>query len=330
MTKAGIIRGRLAPSPTGFLHLGNAWSFLLAWLANRKEGGHLLLRIDDIDPVRSKIDFLDAILADLKWLGLDWDEICFQGKRKPLYDCALKIFEANNLIYKCFCTRKELRLLANAPHPGDIGAPYPGICRYLPSEVIETNMAQGKPWSLRFKTGAEPVIFNDLVQGRKEYFPKDIGGDFALKRSDGIYAYQLACAVDDGLAGINQIVRGKDLLPSTGRQLLLLKALGFPEPSYAHIPLLLDKSGERLAKRHKSLSLASLQEYGIKPEQVTGFLGLLAGINPTGMNKPAGQLVRDFALSRIPAKDITLNENVLPKWLKAVSLHRNNCAQISG
>ncbi len=136
--------------------------------------------------------------------------------------------------------------------------------------------------------------------------------------------------MDDGLAGINQIVRGKDLLPSTGRQLLLLKALGFPEPSYAHIPLLLDKSGERLAKRHKSLSLASLQEYGIKPEQVTGFLGLLAGINPTGMNKSAGQLVRDFALSRIPAKDITLNENVLPKWLKAVSLHRNNCAQISG
>lgn len=327
MKKVGTIRGRLAPSPTGFLHLGNAWSFLLAWLANRKADGHIILRVDNIDPVRSKKDFLDALLVDLKWLGLDWDEICVQDKRKHLYDSALKKLEASNLVYKCFCTRKELRMLANAPHPGDIGAPYPGMCRDLSSEIIETNIAHGKPWSLRFKSGTEPVIFNDLVQGHKKYFPEDIGGDFALKRSDGIYAYQLACAVDDGLAGINQIVRGKDLLPSTGRQLLLLKALGFSEPSYAHIPLLLDKFGERLAKRHKSLSLASLREYGITPEQVTGFLGMLAGLNPTGINKSAGQLVRNFTLSRIPKNDITLDENVLPKWLKAIasSDDKNTC-----
>lgn len=319
MTTQGFIRGRLAPSPTGFLHLGNAWSFLLAWLANRNERGHLLLRIDNIDPARSKKDFIDALLVDLKWLGLDWDEISFEDKHKQLYDNALGKFEANNLIYKCFCTRKELRMLANAPHLGDVGAPYPGICRNLPVGVIENNIAQGKHWSLRFRSGEMPVSFIDRVQGEKKYYPETIGGDFALKRSDGIYAYQLACAVDDGLSQINQIVRGRDLLLSTARQLLLLKALGYGEPRYAHIPLLLDKSGERLAKRHKSLSLISLREYGIKPEQITGFLGMLAGINPAGTNKSAGQLVRNFTLSGIPVNDIILKEKLIPDWLSAAS-----------
>lgn len=315
MTNKLLVRGRLAPSPTGFLHLGNAWSFLLAWLYNRHAKGKLTLRIENIDPARSKPEFIKAIFEDLEWLGLDWDETCVQSERSVFYETALRELGEQDRLYKCFCTRKELRMLANAPHVGDIGAPYPGTCRDLPPEKVAENIRQGKAWSQRFRCVGEQICFNDLIQGTMSYSNTDIGGDFALQRSDGVYAYQLACAVDDGLYGINQVIRGRDLLPSAARQILLLKALGLTVPQYGHLPLLLDELGERLAKRHDSLSLASMRERGVKAEQITGYLGMLAGLNPLGGKKTPAQLLENFSYTKIPAKDISLN--LLPVWLKA-------------
>lgn len=315
MSNKVTIKARLAPSPTGYLHLGNAWSFLLSWLSCRKAKGYIVLRIEDIDPLRSKKEFIDGILEDLAWLGLDWDEICFQSQRSDNYNQALQILEKRGLVYKCFCTRKELRMLANAPHPGDMGAPYPGICRNLSPETVRKNILEGKSWNLRFKCPDTNIVFEDLIQGKQNFSPADIGGDFALKRSDNVFAYQLACAVDDGLHEMNLVVRGRDILPSAARQIMLLKSLDLPIPRYAHVPLLLDENGERLAKRHQGIALASLRRLGINPLDIVGFLGMLAGFNPYGLARSAGQLLGSFSFDKIPMNDIVLNDNTNPSWL---------------
>ncbi|WP_458400512.1 tRNA glutamyl-Q(34) synthetase GluQRS [Mailhella sp.] len=285
--------GRLAPSPTGLLHLGNAWSFLLAWLGVRSHpsgAGCIILRQEDIDPARSRREWMDGIERDLAWLGLDWDGPVFQqsqlGER---YETALGELEARGLVYPCYCTRKELRELAGAPHGahdglGDAGAAYPGTCRRLTPEERADREAQGRRASLRLlcpdgEAGRES--FHDLVLGPQSFTLTDCGGDFALRRSDGVWAYQLAVVADDLAMGVNQIVRGEDILLSTPRQLLLWRLFGGTAPSFAHIPLLHDSEGERLAKRHKSLSLAQLRESGYRPESIVGWLARLARLTPS-------------------------------------------------
>ena len=286
------VTGRFAPSPTGLMHLGNAWSFFLAWLGARSAGGRVILRHEDIDPDRSRQSWMDAMERDLSWLGLDWDEGSSHGPHAPyhqslggpLYDRALDALKAQGLVYPCYCTRKELRMLAGAPHGaadglGDAGAAYPGTCRSLTAEERAQKEAEGRKPALRLRCPDDDVeTFDDLVLGPQRISLKSCGGDFALRRSDGVWAYQLAVVVDDMRMGVTQVVRGEDILLSTPRQLLLYRLLGGTPPQYAHIPLLHDEEGERLAKRHHSLSIAALREKGCSPFAVIGYFAHLAGL----------------------------------------------------
>lgn len=257
------VRGRLAPSPTGYMHLGNAWAFLLAWLAVRSAGGTLVLRMEDIDPQRSRPEYARALVEDLRWLGLDWDEgpavdgaipadgrdmveqgPCgpyFQSARTTLYAETLDAMGHAGLVYPCYCTRKELR--------------------------------------------------------------------------------QLAVALDDALMGITQVVRGRDILTSTPRQLALLGLWGFEPPTYAHIPLLLDGQGERLAKRHQSLGVRELRRQGVAAADIVGVLALLAGLRPDMRPLAAAELLADFRLERLPRHDVCLRDlPCVPDWLRPLCL----------
>ena len=310
--------GRLAPSPTGLLHLGNAWAFLLAWLSARSQGGRILLRMEDLDPQRSRPAFAEAIQEDLAWLGLDWDAgphddapagspdagALTQSLRSPFYARALAGLEAAGLTYPCFCSRKELRMLASAPHPGEEEPPRADPCRELGARERARLLAAGRHAALRLRCPAEEVAFTDAVMGPQRFTPEEFGGDFALRRSDGVVAYQLAVAVDDGLMGVTEVVRGRDLLPSTPRQLLVMRFLGLSAPRYAHIPLLLDEEGERLAKRHASLSLRALRTRGAEPARIIGYLACLAGINPGAGPVRPRELVGRFSLNALPRTDL--------------------------
>lgn len=324
MHAAPVIRGRLAPSPTGYIHLGNAWAFLLAWLAARASSGEVVLRIEDIDPQRSRPEYTAALIEDLTWLGLDWDHGpdkpepaggCMgpfeQSRRAQHYAAAMAQLESAGLTYPCFCTRKELRSMAGAPHVDDAGAPYPGTCRSLNQTQRQALLESGRRPCLRLRCPDGPVNFTDTVFGPQAFTLADCGGDFALRRSDGVVAYQLAVAVDDALMGINQVVRGRDILISTPRQIALLKLLGYGAPAYAHVPLLLDDEGERLAKRHQSLALRNLRQMGADPRRVTGLLGALAGCNPGGNAASPAELIPYFSLSRLDGDDIRLGREML-------------------
>ena len=325
MSAALAIRGRLAPSPTGYAHLGNAWAFLLAWLAARSTAGQVVLRIEDIDPQRSRPEFAAALIEDLSWLGLDWDfgpdkpEPAANGVMGPFeqsrrsghYAAAIAQLERAGLTYPCFCTRKELRSMAGAPHVDDAGAPYPGTCRNLsPAEQEKQRAASRRP-CLRLHCPEGPINFTDTVLGAQSHTLAACGGDFALRRSDGVVAYQLAVAVDDALMGINQVVRGRDILISTPRQIALLKLLGYGAPAYAHVPLLLDAEGQRLAKRHQSLALRNLRQMGADPRRITGLLGTLAGCNPGGKTASPAELLPQFSLLRLPTEDIRIEDEAL-------------------
>lgn len=316
-------RGRLAPSPTGFLHLGNAWAFLLAWLACRSAKGTLVLRIEDIDPDRSRPEYVTAVMEDLLWLGLDWDEGPMpegdergpcgpytQSRRLLLYTKILERLGTAGLLYPCYCTRKELRTLAGAPHPDDRGTPYPGTCRHLSAEERTFRESQGRRACLRLNcSGPElsrPFTFDDCVLGPQRFALQACGGDFALLRSDGVPAYQLASAVDDGLMGITQVVRGEDILPSTPRQLALLDLLGLTRPDYAHVPLLCDAAGERLAKRHASLTLRSLASRGIAPASIIGLLAWKAGLQSCPRPCRPSDLLQTFSFACLPKGPVLL------------------------
>jgi len=302
------VTGRLAPSPTGLLHLGNAWAFLWAWLACRQAGGRLILRMEDIDPARSTAAFAAGIVEDLRWLGLDWDEgPVAQSGRFALYASALEKLKALGRVYPCYCTRRELRDLAGAPHVDDRGAPYPGTCRHLSAAARAEREAAGRRPCLRLNTeGLGPYTFTDAVLGPRKLSPEESGGDFALRRSDGVWAYQLAVVTDDALMGVTQVVRGEDILASTPRQLALSELLGYRPPSYAHIPLLCDAAGERLAKRHQSLSLRALRASGWDPRAIVGRLAALAGLIPAPRAAAPADLLGVFALEKLPRHPVVL------------------------
>lgn len=288
------IRGRYAPSPTGTLHLGNLRTALLAWLFARSSGGGFILRVEDLDLPRVRPGANTAMLDDLRWLGLDWDEgpdvggplgPYFQSARQDLYIAALARLSEQSLLYPCYCTRAELARIASAPHPGDAPARYPGTCRTLTTRQRHAHEAAGRRPSLRFRTPETPITFTDIIAGTRTEQVAATVGDFVIRRSDGIIAYQLAVVVDDHLMGITQVVRGADLLNSTARQLALFDALGYPRPyQLAHVPLALDATGARMAKRDSAAGVAVLRERGITPAQILGALaascGLWPGIEP--------------------------------------------------
>lgn len=318
------ICGRLAPSPTGRLHMGNAWAFLCAWLGARKTGGELVLRIEDIDPQRSRDEYAEALQQDLLWLGLDWDYgpgssealgPYRQSDRLESYLEGLRLLEDQGLVYPCFCTRKELREMAGAPQAGVMAeSVYSGRCLNLPPEQVQANIESGKSCSLRLKFDAAArqryLELDDLCLGHKYLSLEDVGGDFPIRRSDGTFAYQLAVVLDDIAMGVTQVVRGMDILSSTPRQLYLYDCFGAPPPEYAHVPLLLEHQGERLAKRHESLALPVMRERGVKPEEIIGWLAFWSGLASRPTCQSASELLSGFDFQHIRADVDRLPENL--------------------
>jgi glutamyl-Q tRNA(Asp) synthetase len=267
---------RFAPSPTGELHLGHAYSARIAWARAREAGGRFLLRIEDIDIRRSRREFEAAILEDLRWLGLGWDgEVRRQSKHFTDYGRALDVLDARGLIYPCFCTRADIAAATDAPQGPD-GPLYPGTCRHLSREERRSRLAAGEEHCLRLdavKAGAEagPYHFFDETRGRIDGQPL-LFGDVVLARKDTPTSYHLAVTVDDHLQGVSLVTRGEDLLPSTHVHGLLQRLLGYETPRYAHHKLLTGADGRRLAKRARSLALRALRESGLTPVQVFGLI----------------------------------------------------------
>ena len=295
------IRGRFAPSPSGRMHLGNLWSCLLAWLAARSAGGGMVLRLEDLDPDRCRPEFCDQVMRDLEWLGLDWDgQPIYQSRRTAAYAEAFHQLEDQGLIYPCFCTRTQ-RLAASAPHRSDGVVLYSGRCRHLtPAEREALSARRAPAW--RVQVPEETVSFQDKIQGDYAQNLAAECGDFILRRSDGVYAYQLAVVVDDAFQGVTQVVRGSDLLDSAPRQLWLQSKLGLPHPEYGHVPLLLSPDGRRLAKRDRDLELSQLKERFTAPELV-GRLALAAGLIPEYAPVTPRQLLPSFAWDKLPRQD---------------------------
>ena len=295
------IRGRFAPSPSGRMHLGNLWSCLLAWLAARSAGGGMVLRLEDLDPDRCRPEFCDQVMRDLRWLGLDWDgQPIYQSRRTEAYAAAFRALEDQGLVYPCFCTRAQ-RLAASAPHRSDGVVLYSGRCRHLTPAERETLSAQRAP-AWRVQVPEETVSFRDQIQGDYAQNLAAECGDFILRRSDGVYAYQLAVVVDDAFQGVTQVVRGSDLLDSAPRQLWLQSKLGLPHPEYGHVPLLLSPDGRRLAKRDRDLELSQLKERFTAP-QLVGRLALAAGLLPEGDPVTPQELLPHFAWDKLPRRD---------------------------
>ncbi|MBL8726770.1 MAG: tRNA glutamyl-Q(34) synthetase GluQRS [Planctomycetes bacterium] len=302
--------GRLAPSPTGALHLGNARTFLLAWLAARSRGGTLRLRIEDIDGPRIQAGAAAATLDDLRWLGLDWDgEVWVQSQRLPVYaDAVARLFAAGHL-YPCVCTRAEIDRAASAPHgPEDDGPVYPGTCRGRFPSLAAARAATGREPALRFGVAAAALPFVDGCAGPQAGI---LRGDFVVQKRDGGPAYQLAVVVDDHAQGITEVVRADDLLPSTPRQLALYRALGLQPPAFRHVPLVVGGDGLRLAKRHGDTSLRHLRAQGVAAAAVVGHLGWLAGLVPRGTSCLPADLLPGFAFERLPAGPVRGDEHGL-------------------
>lgn len=291
--------GRFAPTPSGRMHLGNAFSCLLAWLAVRASSGRMILRVEDLDPRARSREAIRLVLDDLTWLGLDWDEgPYFQSRRADVYAEAIVRLDALGLTYPCFCTRSELHA-ATAPHASDGTYVYQGACRNLTmAEVARRSLMRPPATRVRVPDESDPastVRFVDLVQGPQEDDLARECGDFLVRRSDGVVAYQLAVVVDDGLMGVSQVVRGNDLLGSVARQTYLHHLLGYEVPSFAHVPLLVAPDGRRLSKRDRDLDLGVIREREQGPERVVGALAHAAGLAEKNESISADGLVSRFS-----------------------------------
>ena len=303
---AGPPRGRYAPSPTGQIHVGNARTALAAWLSIRAQGGAFVWRVEDLDGPRAVTGMEEAAVEDLSWLGLDWDEgpdvggpyaPYRQSERSGCYESALDRLFAAGRLFPCHHSRKDLLELASAPHGHDGLPPYPATLRpaYLAPDWLAVLRACRNPdAAIRFVVHDRPVTFTDQIYGEVTERVDETVGDFVLKRRDGLYAYQLAVVVDDLLMDVTEVVRGEDLLASTARQLQLVEALGGTPPAYAHLPLVLNAAGEKLSKRDEALTLRSLREHGVRPEQLCGFLAYTMGLLERPRAATAHELVERF------------------------------------
>lgn len=308
--------GRFAPSPSGRIHLGNILCCMLAWLSARQKDGRVILRIEDLDTARCPRRYADQMEEDLRWLGLDWDEgptaggpdgPYYQSQRTALYQAALEKLEAQGLVYPCFCTRAELHA-ASAPHREDGQVVYAGTCRRLTPEETAAKMERRNP-ALRLAVPDETWSFVDGHMGPySENLARDCG-DFLLRRSDGMFAYQLAVVVDDAAMGVTEVVRGADLLDSTPRQLYLYRLLGLEPPAFFHFPLLLAPDGRRLSKRDADAGLDTLRGR-MTAAEVLGKLAYLGGFNPSAEPRTAETLLADFSWDQIPRADIRIPEGL--------------------
>ena len=295
--------GRFAPTPSGRMHLGNVFAALVAWLSVRSRDGELVLRMEDLDTQRTSGEFARVLREDLLWLGLDWDrETPPQSSRGEVYDGYFRLLQEKQLLYPCYCTRSQLHNV-NAPHLSDGTYVYPGTCRDLTPE--QRAAFDRKPaWRVKVPQGI--WRFTDMAQGE---FTQDLStdcGDFVIRRADGVYVYQLAVVVDDGEAGVTEVVRGWDLMGSAPRQMYLQELFGFAHPAYGHVPMLLAPDGRRLSKRDKDLDLGILRQ-NITAEQLIGKLAFSAGLLEREEPVSAAELATVFRWDRLRTKAIYLD-----------------------
>ncbi len=295
--------GRFAPTPSGRMHLGNVFAALLSYLSVKSRGGSWILRMEDLDTLRTKEEYAALLREDLRWLGLRWDEETeAQSRRSAVYDRYFELLREKDLIYPCYCTRSQLHNV-NAPHLSDGTYVYPGTCRSL---TMEQRLAQSRKPSWRVMVPDREFSFPDLVQGPyRENLAADCG-DFVVRRADGVYVYQLAVTVDDGEAGVTEVCRGWDLLSSAPRQMYLQELFGFSHPAYAHIPMLMAPEGRRLSKRDQDLDMGALRQR-LRPEQILGVLAQAAGIMPSADPISADELAAHFRWDQVQGREIVVN-----------------------
>ncbi len=312
----GDAKGRFAPSPSGRMHLGNVYAALLSWLSAKKKGGSWVLRIEDLDPQRCKLEYALQLEDDLRWLGLDWDEggtenrgCCgpyLQSLRSEIYEEYLDRLNKTGLTYPCTCTRADI-MATQAPHESDGRIVYKGTCRpaNIPSKEAE-RITSSTPAAIRLYVPDMQIDFIDSHYGVQSINLATHCGDFVLRRKDGAWAYQLAVVVDDALMGITEVVRGRDLLLSASQQLYLYNILSLQAPEFIHFPLLCNNAGQRLSKRDKSLDMGVLRSQ-YTPEQIIGEIAYYAGQTdcPEPMNTE--ELLKIFTWKKVPTNDITIN-----------------------
>lgn len=307
MEKAVV--GRFAPSPSGYLHMGNLLAMLLAWLDCRALGGELVFRMEDLDPARSKPEYIAALADDLRWLGLDWDRgwpdpAYAQSKRRALYEQAFQQLEAQDLVYPCWCSRAERLAAASAPHPGEQQADFGCRCAHMSRTEREELLRGGRPPAWKLRCPDETISINDGHYGPLAQNLAREAGDCIIRRADGVYAYQLAVSVDDLAMGVTRVVRGRDLLSSAPRQKWLIETLGGAAPDYCHGPLIASGDG-KLSKRLGSLSTRQLrQDY--TPEALVGRLARLCGLIEKEEALTPRELLSEFSWDKVKTEDIPL------------------------
>lgn len=322
MNRPPAVTGRLAPSPTGAQHLGNARTYLIAWLSIRSQSGRMLLRIEDIDSPRVKPWATQQALEDLTWLGLDWDgTILVQSQRMEQYQKALCLLKEHELVYPCTCTRTEVLQAASAPHEDGKEPVYPGTCSHR--RVKDAGLIHDKPYCWRFRTGTMEPDFVDGFYGLIPGKPGSETGDFVVWRMgpndlESVPAYQLAVVVDDATQGVSEVIRGDDLIPSTPRQLLLYQSLNLVAPAFTHVPLVVGEDGRRLAKRHGDTRLSTLREQGITPQEIVGLLAWSCGWLESPRPISAREVLPLFDLKKIPRQPFVLRGD----YLSSSSLRR--------
>ena len=298
--------GRFAPTPSGRMHLGNVFAALIAWLSVRSRNGALVLRMEDLDTLRTSTEFAEILRQDLLWLGLDWDlETAPQSQRSDVYDRYFSQLEEMGLLYPCYCTRSQLHSV-NAPHLSDGTYVYPGTCRNL-TQVEKAAFDRAPAW--RVKVPQEEYHLHDLCQGAFAQNLSTDCGDFVVRRADGVYVYQLAVTVDDAEAGVTEVVRGVDLLGSAPRQMYLQDLWGFPHPEYGHVPLLVAPDGRRLSKRDKDLDLGTLRLHK-RAEEIIGALAYSSGLIDRNVPISAKELAGEFSWKKLKKDNIALQLSI--------------------
>jgi glutamyl-tRNA synthetase len=312
--------GRLAPSPTGAQHIGNARTYLLAWLSVRSRGGRLILRMEDIDSPRIKPATAQQAIDDLRWLGLDWDEgpdvggpnePYVQTERIERFLAALAQLKSAEQVYPCTCTRTDVAAAASAPHVGQEGPRYPGTCSLRRVADAPDLIRKGQPFVWRFRTSAVGHELQDLAAGTRTCNVHEELGDFVVFKSDGSPAYQLAVVVDDLAMGVTEVLRGDDLLPSAFRQLELYRFFNSPSPAFAHVPLVIGEDGRRLAKRHGDTRLSLLREKNVPAERLVGLLAWSTGLRSTKEPMTPRELLADFSLGKVPKQPFVFTAEML-------------------
>lgn len=299
--------GRLAPSPTGHLHLGHARSFLIAWWSARSQQGRIVLRIEDLDTQRTREDLIDDCVRDLEWLGLDWDvgpRRQSEGLTRIL--AAAEMLQQRGLTYPCICSRGDLKASLSAPQEGVEELRYSGRCRGRFASLEQAVRESGKAAALRFAVEPGLIAVVDALSGKHDFDVSADVGDFPVLRRDASPAYQLAVVVDDAQDGVTEVVRGDDLLPSAARQQLLYDALGLEIPRWVHLPLVTDKNGRRLAKRADDLSLRQLRAQGVDPRVVVKWVASSIGCQFEGV-APSKEVTPLFQLGRIPKRRVSVS-----------------------